>query len=128
MILQIHVPQEFFTVQSMLTLTGATGATFIVANAFQMALNFNPKWFALLIAIIIALFGVYQSHNVDEPHLFSDYFVGTINGFLIYCTTAGGTQILGQRNSPEATHRGVGPDPIKKGSVSKRKFLTPWFS
>ena len=46
---------EFFTIQSMLTLTGATGATFVVANGLQKAFNFNPRW---SIAQAISLFGV----------------------------------------------------------------------
>src|SRR5260370_34020753 len=30
-----ELPKEFFTLQSMLTLTGATGATFVVSNGLQ---------------------------------------------------------------------------------------------
>lgn len=54
----MDLPKEFFTIQSMLTLTGATGATFVIANGCQRAFNFNPRWFALVIAQVISLVGV----------------------------------------------------------------------
>lgn len=41
------IPKELFTPESMLTLTGAAGITFVVCNALQSALNFNPRWLAL---------------------------------------------------------------------------------
>lgn len=48
------LPKEFFTVESMLTLIGASGMTFIVSNAIQKAFNFNPSW--------LAFFLVYTAH------------------------------------------------------------------
>ena len=57
----MEIPKEFFTVQSMVTLTGATGATFIVCNGLQKAFNFNPKWLALAVAISISFFGVFET-------------------------------------------------------------------
>ncbi len=51
----MDVPKEFFTLQSMLTLSGATGATFVIANGLQRAFDFNPRWLVLLIAEIICL-------------------------------------------------------------------------
>jgi hypothetical protein len=69
-------PKEFFTLQSMVTLTGATGATYVIANGCQSALNFNPRWLALAIAQVISLFGVYATQGIG-----SDYFGGIVNGF-----------------------------------------------
>lgn len=33
------IPKEFFTLQSMLTLTGATGVVFVVSNTIQAVFN-----------------------------------------------------------------------------------------
>jgi hypothetical protein len=120
------MPTEFFTMQSMLTLAGATGATFVVANGLQRAFDFSPKWLALAIAEAISLVGVFTSISDGESWGFSDLFVGVINGFLIYCTAAGGTHMLGSDGPSEAIARGAA-DAAQPHAGSKRRFLSPWF-
>jgi hypothetical protein len=114
----VDLPKEFFTPQAMLTLTGAAGATYVIANGFQSAFNFNPRWLALVIAQTICLFGVYVTHGAG-----SDYFVGVVNGFLVYCTAAGGTALAGRQNSPT----GRGPIGPQAGTVARRSFSQSWF-
>ena len=113
----VEIPKEFFTIQSMLTLTGATGATFVVANGCQAAFNFNPRWLALAIAEVVVLFGVYASGGAG-----SDYFVGVINGFLVFCTAAGATSFGGK---PSGTSRGVGV--VSNNPPPRRQFRQSWF-
>ena len=86
----MELPNEFFTIQSMLTLSGATGATFIVGNGIQQAFDFNPKWLALVIALFIVELGVYLTNGTGI-----DYLVGVVNGFLVFSCAAGGTSMLG---------------------------------
>jgi hypothetical protein len=74
-----QLPNEFFTLQSMLTLTGATGIVFAVANGLKVAFDFNPKWLGLALSEIVAILGIVFSGG----HGF-DYFIGVINGFLIF--------------------------------------------
>jgi hypothetical protein len=112
----MELPKEFFTLQSMLTLAGATGATFVVANGIQRAFDYNPKWLALAIAEVIAISGVYFSAGQG-----SDYFVGVINGFLIYCTAAGATSAVGQ--GPQ----GAVPRGETMAPQGRRRFLSSWF-
>ena len=111
----MELPSEFFTVQSMLTLSGATGATFVVANGMQQAFNFNPKWLALAIALLIVELGVFLANGSPVQ-----YLVGVVNGFLVYSCAAGGTSMLGQ-GSQETLDRGQG------FAADKRHFLTSWF-
>ena len=111
----MELPSEFFTVQSMLTLSGATGATFVVSNGMQQAFNFNPKWLALLIALLIVELGVFLTGGTTVQHL-----VGVVNGFLVYSCAAGGTSMLGQ-GTPDAIDRGQALAP------NRRRFLSPWF-
>ena len=118
------IPKEFFTVQSMATLAGASGATFVVANGIQRAFNRNPRWLALAIALIISIVGTYSSHK-NSPTDWTDYFVAVINGFLIFATAAGGTHIAG-RQQTHARARGV-DDLNERVPSTERSFLTPWF-
>ena len=120
----VELPHEFFTLQSMFTLTGAAGATFVIANGLQRAFNFNPRWLALVIAEILCLYGAYATGGAG-----SDYVVGLVNGFLVYSTAAGVTAISG--NAPPERDRTV-VDRDRGGSSGataqpRRRFLTSWF-
>ena len=117
------IPKEFFTLQSMLTLSGATGATFVVCNGLQKAFNFNPKWLALGVAQVIVLTGTFLSGGTGV-----DFFVGVINGFLVFCTAAGATQAGGGRQGrSRAIARGADDAANPQLTLDKRRFLTPWF-
>jgi hypothetical protein len=120
-----QIPQEFFTLQSMLTLTGAAGATFLICNGIQRAFNVNPRWLALLVAEILAIYGTYASHaNGAHP---SDYFVAIVNGFLIFATAAGATNMGGGAAAPATQERGATSTASTTEARRKRRFFTPWF-
>lgn len=118
-----QLPNEFFTLQSMLTLTGATGIVFVIANGLKVALDFNPKWLGLAISEIVAVLGVIFSggHGLD-------YFIGVINGFLIFSAAAGASS-MGGVQAP--TSKGIVTDAaaLKKGEVPnrRRRFVSSWF-
>jgi uncharacterized membrane protein len=109
------IPKDFFTLESMLTLTGATGAVVVICNGLQTAFNFNPKWLGLLIAVIISITGVYFSSGSG-----SDYFIGFINGFLIYATATGTNAVTAK--STGATARG-----LENYTAAKRSFFSRWW-
>ena len=116
------LPKEFFTLQSMLTLTGATGMVYVVCNGLQTAFNFNPKWLALAIAQIISLLGVQQTGGVGI-----DYFIGVINGFLIYCTAAGASAMGRSPKRGAARSADSREAHLPQRDAFKRGFFTSWF-
>lgn len=116
------LPDQFYTLQSMLTLAGSTGATFVICNGLQRAFDFNPRWLALAVSMALVLIGTYFSGKTAAV----EYFIGFINGFLVYCTAAGATAIGGGG--------GGGGGPVARGAaeavhplVTRRRFLSPWF-
>jgi hypothetical protein len=111
------MPEEFFTVESMLTLTGATLITMVMTNTVQYAFNFNPKWFGLLIAFLVSITGVIIVGN----HSFVAYLVGVLNGFLIYANSAGIMQMAGTKK-PEPS-----ADNMSGYVTIKRKFHNKWY-
>lgn len=112
------LPTEFFTPQSMLTLTGATGIVFVIVNGVKTAFDFNPKWFGLLISQIISLVGVALSggHGLS-------YFVGVINGFLIFSTAAGVSSVGGPRDNTTVTRGEPGSGSPASGAVLEAQDL-----
>jgi hypothetical protein len=110
-----NLPTEFFTRDSIFTFTGITGATFVIANGIQKAANWNPRWLALVLAILLCVLGVYV-RGMHGPVDFVDYSLALLNGFLVFCTVGGATAV-GGGSSTGIVDRGDG----------KRGFFTPWF-
>jgi hypothetical protein len=113
----MDLPKEFFTPQSATTLTGAVAITYVVSNTIQSALNFNPRWLALLIAMGVSGFGVWYTKGGPMEYLF-----GVLNGCLVYLTAVGTSTVSGKLSSPVATTRGAF-EPV----LQKRKFSTNWW-
>ena|SRR5271166_5151718 len=118
------LPNEFFTPQSMLTLTGATGIVFVVANGLKTAFDYSPKWIGLAIAQLVSIIGVALSGGGGL-----DYFVGVINGFLIFSAAAGVSSVGGPQAA--ATPRGdvLNADDIRQGRNlgARSRFWSSWF-
>ena len=118
----MELPKEFFTPESMLTLTGAAGATFIVSATLQRVLNFNPRWLAFVLAEIIVLGGTLAA----GANSFTDYGIGFINGCLVYLTAVGTATAAGAASAAEPGPPS-GIKTITKKEMQKRGFLSPWF-
>jgi hypothetical protein len=118
----MQLPREFFTPESMITLAGAAGATFVVCNSLQKAFNFNPRWLALVVAQAIVLTGTGASGGTRVI----DYLVGIINGFLVFLTAAGGTGAAAGGGGIPAVARGAAASATTTAS-NRRTFATPWF-
>ena len=106
----MQLPSEFFTPQSALTLSGATAMTFVISGASQTALNFNPRWFALAVALIITLLGTWSVHGGGIDYLFA-----VINGCLVYLSAVGLSSAI-----PEPGTRAF-------GEQGRRGFFDHWF-
>ncbi len=115
------LPQEFFTLQSMLTLGGASTATWLICNVLQHVTNFNPRWLALLLAEVFATYGTYINAHVP-----SDFVVALVNGFLIYSSAVGITQITGVSNAP-ASGMGAPQNPNAAPAKTRRSFRSTWW-
>jgi len=112
------LPKELFTLQSMLTLGGASTATWLVCNVLQHVANFNPRWLGLALAEVFALYGTYT-----HTHVPSDFFVAIINGFLIYSSAVGIAQMTGVSPPPAS---GMG-GPTNVAAPRSRTFRSAWW-
>jgi hypothetical protein len=124
------LPSEFFTPASILTLTGATGAVYVVCGALQWAFNFNPRWLALAISVLIALVGAY----VTQPASVGAYVLALVNGCLICCTAVGVNNVFAQAGNgqggggrPGGLRSAHADDVGLEATAKKRKFNTAWW-
>lgn len=117
-------PQDFFTKGSFATLLGCTGIVYIVSGVVQSVFNFKPKWFALLLSIVVSFIAAsINAEGAKEPALIR-YLISILNGFLIYSSAAGSNQLLNQNQANAAVPPGPGPAaPV----VPNRKFNTNWW-
>jgi hypothetical protein len=127
------VQNDFYTLESLATFAGATGATTVVANGIQHAFDFNPRWLALAVAqgICIGVVSVTHMQAADQSVVAaSDYFVAIVNGFLIFATAAGltsaGATVTGSSATSTEEIRRRSPS-RGAGTPSKRGFFSPWF-
>jgi len=123
------LPGEFFTTQTLGTLAGATTIVYLICGAVQASFNYNPKFLALLVSILVSLVGAYLAKfdpnvqaQVEAEHV--KYIVALFNGFLIYGTVSG-------------TNAAIGSTPVTQGPAaaanrptltSPRTFNSLWFN
>ena len=120
------IPKEFFTAESMFTLTGASAVTLIICNSLQRALNFNPKWLALAIAEALTIVGTFASQASAASGWGLTLLVAVVNGFLVYATATGGAQITGAARQAPQAHGHQLQAPTRPAS-KRRGFATPWY-
>ena len=86
-----NIPNEFFTVESIGTLTGATGLCFVITNGIRRAFGFDPRWLGLVVAQLVAILGA--ALVVGSPF---KYVLAIANGFLIFSTATGAAAMTGR--------------------------------
>ena len=109
------MPNEFFTVQTLGSFAGATGATVVIANTYQQLLKGNPKWVAFVTAQVVVLGTAYFLKV--EP---AGYLLGFLNGCLVFLSAAGGSEIISNNNAGDPELQGA-------NGKSRRNWRTSWF-
>lgn len=122
LVFAVDLPTDFFTPDSIKTLAGATGITYVIANGIQQAFNVNPKWLALLIGVLVCELGAYLAGAQGA----APYLWAIVNGFLVF-NTAGGVTNLSNKAKPTDALRPADEREIPVAPVPKRTFTTPWF-
>lgn len=111
----MNLPENFYTWESVTTLSGAVTATFVLTNTARHAFGFDPRWLSLVISQLISLLAVYFSKG-----LLADYLLGIINGCLIYCTATGVAEIASSSNA--SRKRSVDSDRRPRGRRYKKQI------
>jgi len=116
------IPKDFFTPTSLATLAGATGAVYVVCGTIQRVFNYNPKWLALLVSILVSYIAAFIT--VSDGNDAIKYIIAFFNGCLIYITATGSNTMFGSAPG------GGGPKPtgVTPAIIPNRTFNTRWWS
>jgi len=122
----MEFPKEFFTTNTLFTLSGSSVAVWIITSVIGDLMGINQKfkkWIGLILSLILALLGVTLLE--DRPWL--TWLVAVVNGFLIYLTAVGVNTVA----SPPTDSRGLRQPPIRETGMMQRKtrgrFLERWW-
>ena len=125
----VIVANEFFTISTLGTLAGATGATVAVTNGIKTAFNADPRWLGLLVAEVVCL-GVLLAGGQAQAQ---DWFIGILNGFLVFATSAGATAVGAATAGRSAakqnarSRRAGGTLESTPPPPSRQRFWSSWF-
>jgi len=128
----MNIPEEFFTMQSFLTLSSASAIVFIVTSVIGYVSNgkLNLKWLSSLIAEIVGIIGVF----LKSPVSILNIFIGILNGMLIYATAVGINTVVvpvtreGQVNQVKSNEfKQMANAGGKKPIVARRRLWTSWW-
>ena len=126
--LAIRNSQEFFTWRSFSTLAGTTGIVYIICGVFQSVFNFSPRWFALVISILVSFIGIQFDYQLASNNIFISYsikyIIALLNGFLIFATATGSNQLFASK--PSITHHPPYPRPLNFQN-QPRTFNSNWW-
>jgi len=101
----MNLPNEFFTVNSFLTLAGAYGIVITVTAAINYLLDGKvaPKWIAFVLSEMIAFIGAFALIvPPDNVPLLIRILIALFNGFLIFATAFGLNTITTKPAGPPA--------------------------
>lgn len=122
--LHLMKANEFFTLNSLTTLSSCTLIVYVISNAIQHVFNFNPKYLAFLISLLVSFLGTYISNGYS----FANIFLGFANGCLLYCTIVGLVQLTSsvvKEKNVDKTHKYSSKDEHLK--IIMRKFWSNWY-
>jgi ABC-type Fe3+-siderophore transport system permease subunit len=126
---------ELFTWASLGTLAGASAAVYIICGTLQRAFDFNPKWLALLVSILVHYLVLIFTRSGDKGA--APYVIALFNSCLTYMTAVGANTIAkpgkpGTDAAGAGAHPPTGPVPIAFREALPlhnvpRKFNSGWW-
>jgi hypothetical protein len=111
--------EQFFTLDSLATLAGATGATLVVTNTAKQAFGFAQRWFGLLVAEVVCIGLAIWAHRTG-----SDYVIAMLNGCLVFLGAAGASDGASPGSRGNATSRGSAAEEVH---TWWNRFFGTWF-
>jgi hypothetical protein len=113
--------EQFFTLDSLATLAGATGATMVVTNTAKQAFGFSRSWLGFVVAQAVCI-----GLAIHADRTGSDYVIAVLNGCLVFLGAAGASDAAGRRRLGRSRPTGRGNEETEK-TRGWRSFFGSWF-
>jgi len=110
-------PDKLISVESLVTLGGASFAVILVGNVCRYVFNWNPRWLGLIVAFLLAGLAI----TLVPDRQWFDWLVAIFRGVQIYATAVGIASITGKEKYEPIVERG----PV--GAEHRRPFWIQWF-
>jgi hypothetical protein len=108
----MEFPKELYQPKTLVTLGGASLAVVIVGGVAGHVFGFNPKWFGLLVAQVLAFVGLTQVGAEYRQRKAAYITAAVINGALIYSQAVGLNALNHAVPSGDAEHAALIPDSV----------------
>jgi len=107
-------PKELYTIATLATFAGSSGAVLVLYNTFRRLLKRENLWAAFTISLVVSYVVGSATGGLKLDY---GYFLAFLNGCLLFTAAAGGQEIISQPQPPAV--------PPKAANESTRKSDTP---
>lgn len=118
---------DFFTLTSFGTLSGAALVVVVVVSVIRHAFNWGPRWLGLIVSVLVAFAALLATAGTSDAGALAnlrlmEYAMALLNGFLIYATAFGlQTTILAKHSTePGLSFQSADTE------ATRLTFRTPW--
>lgn len=104
---------QFYTISTLATLSGATGSTYVITNGLKNALGIKARWLGLIVAVIVTLAPIIVGQALLTGEAI---FVAACNSFLVYFCAGGASAAFDNSVQPKGGER-----------TNTKAFRESWF-
>ena len=114
-------PQDLYTVATLATFAGSSGAVLILYNTFRRLFNRESVWAAFLLSMVVSFVVALATGSLKGP---LGFFLAFLNGCLLFSSAAGAQQALASQppGQPSPREVGIGGHPDRP-----IRFFSSWF-
>ena len=81
--------ENFISTETFATVAGAAGIVIVVFNTIRTVFGWGPKWFGLLLSIVLSFLGIMiigESTNGNGISSATEILITILNGFVIFAS------------------------------------------
>lgn len=112
-------PKELYTVATLATFAGSSGAVLVLYNTFRKLLKRENLWVAFGISLVVSFVVASATGGLNLGY---GYFLAFLNGCLLFFTASGGQEMIAQPPAAPPANADFAP---KQGGVPSVR--SSWF-
>jgi 4-amino-4-deoxy-L-arabinose transferase-like glycosyltransferase len=110
-------PQDLYTIATLGTFAGSSGAVLILYNTFRRLFNKESVWIAFIISLTVSVIVAIATSSLTD---LAGFFLVILNGCLLFSSAAGTQELIAHQGSNGKTKGFTEPN-------KQRKLSSSWF-